>query len=124
MLRRSVLKLQITSKLHLRALCSKPPEKKKPPCDPPKPEPPKDPPSPPPGTPPPQTKTTFGKLEDKDRIFNNLYGRHDWRLKGALNRGDWYKTKEIILKGSPWIINEINTSGLRGRGGSGFPTGH
>ncbi|XP_034476348.1 NADH dehydrogenase [ubiquinone] flavoprotein 1, mitochondrial [Drosophila innubila] len=77
----------------------------------------------PPGTPPPQTKTTFGPLADADRIFTNLYGRHDWRLKEAMKRGDWYKTREIVEKGSPWIINEIKTSGLRGRGGAGFPSG-
>ncbi|TDG44870.1 hypothetical protein AWZ03_008678 [Drosophila navojoa] len=79
--------------------------------------------APPPGTPPPQTKTKFGPLADEDRIFTNLYGRHDWRLKGAQKRGDWYKTKEIVLKGPDWIINEIKTSGLRGRGGAGFPSG-
>ncbi|XP_016976522.1 NADH dehydrogenase [ubiquinone] flavoprotein 1, mitochondrial [Drosophila rhopaloa] len=78
---------------------------------------------PPPGTPPPQTKTTFGPLADEDRIFTNLYGRHDWRLKAAMKRGDWYKTKEIIEKGDMWIVNEIKTSGLRGRGGAGFPSG-
>ena len=38
-------------------------------------------------------------------------------------RGDWHKTKEIVLKGSDWIINEIKVSGLRGRGGAGFPSG-
>ncbi|KAG9334311.1 hypothetical protein JZ751_008293 [Albula glossodonta] len=59
----------------------------------------------------------------QDRIFTNLYGRHDWRLKGALRRGDWYKTKEILLKGMDWILNEVKVSGLRGRGGAGFPTG-
>jgi len=68
-------------------------------------------------------KTSFGNLKDEDRIFTNLYGRHDYRLKGALARGDWYKTKEIILKGSKWILNEVSTSGLRGRGGAGFPSG-
>lgn len=73
--------------------------------------------------PPPQTRTTFGGLKDEDRIFTNLYGRHDWKLKGALKRGDWYKTKEILEKGDQWIINEIKASGLRGRGGAGFPTG-
>lgn len=62
---------------------------------------------PPPGTPPPQTRTKFGPLKDEDRIFTNLYGRHDWRLKGSLKRGDWYKTKEIILKGADWIISEL-----------------
>lgn len=58
------------------------------------------------GVPPPQTKTSFGPLADQDRIFTNLYGRHDWRLKGALKRGDWYKTKEICLKGADWIVSE------------------
>lgn len=62
------------------------------------------------GTPPPQTKTTFGPLADQDRIFTNLYGRHDWRLKGALKRGDWYKTKEIVQKGADWIISKSNHS--------------
>lgn len=68
-------------------------------------------------------KTSFGSLKDEDRIFTNLYGRHDWRLKGAQRRGDWYKTKEILLKGPDWILGEMKTSGLRGRGGAGFPTG-
>jgi len=66
---------------------------------------------------------TYGPLADQDRIFTNIYGRHDWRIKGAMARGQWYKTKEIMEKGSDWIINEIKASGLRGRGGAGFPSG-
>merc|ERR1712193_276879 len=69
------------------------------------------------------TKTTFGPLSEGDRIFKKIYGRHDWRLKGALARGDWYKTKEIVCKGADWILGEIKASGLRGRGGAGFPSG-
>ena len=38
-------------------------------------------------------------MHDNDRIFTNLYGIHDWGIKGAMARGDWYKTKEIICKG-------------------------
>jgi NADH dehydrogenase (ubiquinone) flavoprotein 1 len=81
------------------------------------------PPASPPGVPPKQTKTKFGPLKDQDRIFTNLYGRHDFKLKGAMSRGDWHKTKEILAKGSDWIINEVKESGLRGRGGAGFPSG-
>jgi len=62
-------------------------------------------------------------LKDEDRIFQNLYGRHDWGLKGAMQRGAWYKTKEILLKGHEWILKEIKDSVLRGRGGAGFPSG-
>jgi NADH-quinone oxidoreductase subunit F len=62
-------------------------------------------------------------LADKDRIFTNLYGVHDWHLEGARKRGAWDGTKEILDKGVDWIIDEMKKSGLRGRGGAGFPTG-
>src|ERR1700743_681211 len=62
-------------------------------------------------------------LDDKDRIFRNLYGVEDWGLEGARRRGAWDGTKAIIDKGRDWIINEMKASGLRGRGGAGFPTG-
>jgi len=62
-------------------------------------------------------------LADKDRIFTNLYGYQSWRLDAAKKRGDWDNTKNIIEKGVDWIVNEMKSSGLRGRGGAGFPTG-
>src|SRR5216684_415430 len=62
-------------------------------------------------------------LDDKDRIFRNLYGFQDWGLEAARRRGAWDGTKGIIDKGRDWIINEMKASGLRGRGGAGFPTG-
>jgi NADH-quinone oxidoreductase subunit F len=62
-------------------------------------------------------------LRDEDRIFTNLYGEHDWHLPGAKARGDWDGTKDFILKGRDWITEQVKASGLRGRGGAGFPTG-
>lgn len=62
-------------------------------------------------------------LQDKDRIFTNLYGLHDSGLAGARARGDWDNTKAIIEKGRDWIVEEMKSSGLRGRGGAGFPSG-
>jgi NADH dehydrogenase (ubiquinone) flavoprotein 1 len=72
------------------------------------------------GTPP---KRTYGGLKDQDRIFQNLYGHHGADLKSAKKYGDWHRTKDIIGKGHDWLINEIKASGLRGRGGAGFPSG-
>jgi NADH-quinone oxidoreductase subunit F len=62
-------------------------------------------------------------LHDRDRIFTNLYGRLDWKLKGARSRGDWDNTKAILERGQDTIIAQVKESGMRGRGGAGFATG-
>jgi NADH-quinone oxidoreductase subunit F len=62
-------------------------------------------------------------LKDQDRIYTNLYGWEDWQLKAAQKRGDWDNTKKLIKNGRDWIIDEMKKSGMRGRGGAGFPTG-
>ena len=62
-------------------------------------------------------------IDEKDKIFTNLYGFRPWNLKEAKKRGDWDNTVSLISKGKEFIIEEIKSSGLRGRGGAGFPTG-
>ena len=62
-------------------------------------------------------------LEDKDRIFTNLYGIHDWGLEGARKRGDWDGTAAIIARGRD--AHHRRDEGVRPArpGGAGFPTG-
>ncbi len=62
-------------------------------------------------------------LKDQDRIYTNIYGWESPFLDGAKARGDYDGAKDIIGKGRDWIIDEMKASGLRGRGGAGFPTG-
>ena len=62
-------------------------------------------------------------LKDEDRIFTNLYGWGDAGLKGAKSRDDWSNTAKLLKFGHDEIVERIKASGLRGRGGAGFPTG-
>ena len=62
-------------------------------------------------------------LNDKDRIFTNIYGWQGADLSSAKARGDWDNTKALIKLGHEEVIERVKASGLRGRGGAGFPTG-
>jgi NADH-quinone oxidoreductase subunit F len=62
-------------------------------------------------------------LKDQDRIFTNLYGMHARTLEGAKKRGHWDGTDKLVKNGRDWLVEQVKASGLRGRGGAGFPTG-
>ena len=62
-------------------------------------------------------------ITNKDKIFTNIDGSEAVSLSAAKKRGDWDKTKSLINNGRDWIIEQVKSSGLRGRGGAGFSTG-
>ncbi|AFZ83802.1 NADH dehydrogenase I subunit F [Candidatus Kinetoplastibacterium blastocrithidii TCC012E] len=70
------------------------------------------------------SSTCFHGRHISPQIFNGISG-NNWKLCDYLDRGG-YKAIEKILreKISPEeVIKQIKSSGLRGRGGAGFPTG-
>src|SRR5947208_1996534 len=57
-------------------------------------------------------------------IFKNI-GRENWKtdIKTYLKDGGYEDLKKAVKMSRAEIVNEVKTSGLRGRGGAGFPCG-
>lgn len=72
--------------------------------------------------------TCFHGRHIKPQIYADLNGRN-WRLKDYVARGGYQALRKILgLAGGAvmtpeQVIAEVKASGLRGRGGAGFPTG-
>jgi NADH-quinone oxidoreductase subunit F len=61
-----------------------------------------------------QTRTIIGNNQKLDPI----------RIYNYFGQGGYSALEKVLLKNDPeWIIQEVLSSGLRGRGGAGFPTG-
>jgi NADH-quinone oxidoreductase subunit F len=57
-------------------------------------------------------------------VFKNI-GRKDWNtsIEKYLDNGGYEELKKAVTMSRTDIVNEVKTSGLRGRGGAGFPCG-
>ncbi len=60
---------------------------------------------------------------DEVKIVTSRFGKGAADIDRFLELGGYESTRKALAQGPEWIINEMKASGLRGRGGAGFPTG-
>lgn len=60
---------------------------------------------------------------DEVKIVSKRFGMGAAKIERYMELGGYAQARRCLEQGSDWIINEMKASGLRGRGGAGFPTG-
>jgi len=60
---------------------------------------------------------------DEVKVLSRRFGQGATNIDKYIELDGYKATQLAIAKGPEWIITEMKASGLRGRGGAGFPTG-
>src|SRR6478609_6027013 len=60
---------------------------------------------------------------DEVKVVSSRFGQGAADIDKYLALGGYEAAKKCLAQGPEWIIAEMKASGLRGRGGAGFPTG-
>ncbi len=60
---------------------------------------------------------------DEVKLLSFRFGQGAANIDKYVELGGYQSLKKCIEQGPEWVINEMKASGLRGRGGAGFPTG-
>lgn len=60
---------------------------------------------------------------DEVRLLSKRFGMGATDIDRYIELGGYKSLRKAIENGPEWVINEMKASGLRGRGGAGFPTG-
>ncbi|AFL87880.1 NADH dehydrogenase subunit F [Terriglobus roseus DSM 18391] len=60
---------------------------------------------------------------DEVRVLSRRFGQGAAEIDKYVELDGYKAVQKAIEQGPEWVINEMKASGLRGRGGAGFPTG-
>src|SRR5271154_3650155 len=60
---------------------------------------------------------------DEVKVISQRFGLGATNIDKYVELGGYESLRKCIAQGPEWVINEMKASGLRGRGGAGFPTG-